>query len=369
MAAGLIHECIAKRLEDYIHVGANEFYVGSVAPDSWRNSDSKKDKTHFYIDGVEEPRYDIFFNKYSKHFGNEFLLGYFIHLIADYYWYSHSFTNIKDGTNEYKKELYALYDKYDLKPIELIKKDFFNPVEELSSSGINKTIEFINSSVEECDITNVDISKIESEIKETVSFIKDELKRYNIKREYHFKFKNIFKHLHTINKHRWNVFKLCCKAGIPVQGLLHDLSKYSPIEFFEGVKYFTGGYSPIVNCKRDKGYSEAWLHHKGRNKHHFEYWYDYSLPNSGVLIPLKYFKEMVCDTFAAGIVYQGKTWTKEFQYSYWKKTSPRTHMHPTTNAALTDVYKTVAKEGLDAVLNKKELERIYYKHINKKYDL
>ena len=80
------------------------------------------------------------------------------------------------------------------------------------------------------------------------------------------------KHFHTVNKHKWYVFIYSCKAGIPFRGFIHDLSKYSPTEFFESVKYFDGSKSPIHFAKLDKGYSDAWLHHKGRNKHHFEYW-------------------------------------------------------------------------------------------------
>ena len=91
--------------------------------------------------------------------------------------------------------------------------------------------------------------------------------------------KNVIKHLILITKHKWVVFKLCCKVGIPWRGLVHDLSKYSPTEFFESIKYYTGTHSPITGEKQDKGYSEAWLHHKGRNKHHSEYWIDYAAPD------------------------------------------------------------------------------------------
>ena len=82
---------------------------------------------------------------------------------------------------------------------------------------------------------------------------------------------NIFKHLKLVFKHKWLVFKLSCKIGIPLRGLLHDLSKFSPEEFWESVKYYNGHGSPITSCKKENGYSRAWLHHKGRNKHHLEY--------------------------------------------------------------------------------------------------
>lgn len=100
------------------------------------------------------------------------------------------------------------------------------------------------------------------------------------------KISNIIKHFNLVNKHRFIVFKLCLKAGIPFRGLVHDLSKYSFTEFFESAKYFTGNCSPIKICKKDIGYSKAWLHHKGRNKHHHEYWYDYSLEEKAIVCHL-----------------------------------------------------------------------------------
>ena len=111
------------------------------------------------------------------------------------------------------------------------------------------------------------------------------------------KLRKFFGHLNTVNKHRLKVLQLCIYAGIPIRGLLHDLSKFTPTEFIEGVKYYTDGKkSPISTRKREIGYSNAWLHHKGRNKHHFEYWYDFNAPIKTPLIPFKYFAEMVCDT-------------------------------------------------------------------------
>lgn len=114
--------------------------------------------------------------------------------------------------------------------------------------------------------------------------------------------KNAVKHFMVITKHRWIVFKLCLKVGEPWRGLVHDLSKYSPTEFFESIKYFSGTRSPIVSCRLDKGYSQSWLHHKGRNKHHPEYWIDFQAPNVTPIMPYKYTAEMLCDKLAAGLV-------------------------------------------------------------------
>lgn len=140
---------------------------------------------------------------------------------------------------------------------------------------------------------------------------------------------------------------------------MHDLSKYSPTEFFEGVKYFAGSYSPITNCKKDIGYSEAWLHHIGRNKHHYEYWYDYNAPIETPVIPFPYFVEMICDTLSAGMVYQGKNWTKEYQINYWKNKKDKVLIDAGLKKLLTRVYEEISIKGLEPVINKKYLKELY----------
>ncbi len=177
--------------------------------------------------------------------------------------------------------------------------------------------------------------------------------------EYKITFKKFWKHLHTVNKHRFKVFVLCCKVGIPFQGLVHDLSKYSREEFWEGVRYFQGEYSPINNCKRKNGYSRAWLHHKGRNKHHYEYWYDYATTIETPPMPFKYFLELICDNLAAGMTYQGKDWTKEYQLTYWNRTKERVHMDERLKTLLENIYKQIAKDGVKEVLQKKKLKEQY----------
>lgn len=172
----------------------------------------------------------------------------------------------------------------------------------------------------------------------------------------------IFKHFILITKHRWRVFKLCCMAGIPWRGFVHDLSKYSPVEFFESAKYYVGDHSPITECKKKEGYSKAWLHHKGRNKHHFEYWIDLNAPEVTPVMPFVYTVEMICDTLAAGITYQGKNWTKEYQLSYFKTREDKKWINPKIQGVLEEVYTEVARDGIKPVLKKKNLRRIYDKH-------
>ena len=175
------------------------------------------------------------------------------------------------------------------------------------------------------------------------------------------KLKNIIGHFNTINKHRWIVFKLSIKAGIPLRGLLHDLSKYSPTEFLESAKYYQGGKrSPIPATRDDKGYSIAWLHHKGRNKHHFEYWYDQKQIEIPVL-PRKYAKELICDMLAAGIVYAGKDWTQEFEINYWNKVEPTTIANEKMKIFCKEVFTEISKDGINKVITKKNLDSIYDK--------
>ncbi len=145
------------------------------------------------------------------------------------------------------------------------------------------------------------------------------------------------KHFVTITKHRHRVMLHCFKAGIPFQGMRHDLSKYSPTEFIPGAKYYLGTRSPNEAERDDKGYSAAWLHHKGRNRHHYEYWTDYSRETkrmSPVEMPLKYAKEMFCDRVAASKIYQGENYTDAHPLQYFSRAKDHIMIHPKTSELL-----------------------------------
>lgn len=173
---------------------------------------------------------------------------------------------------------------------------------------------------------------------------------------------NIVKHFILITRHKWVVFKLCCKIGEPWRGILHDLSKYSPTEFGESVKYYKGNQSPIMEAKKENGYSKAWLHHKGRNKHHSEYWVDYSATNSTPIMPYKYAAEMICDKLAAGIIYEGKNWTKEYELEYWKKEKDKVEANPEVKEFVTAVMTEVAEKGINKTYTKKNIKELYKKY-------
>lgn len=174
--------------------------------------------------------------------------------------------------------------------------------------------------------------------------------------------KNILKHTILVLKHKWLVFKFCTKIGMPFRGLKHDLSKFSPIEFWESVKYYNGKKSPITFCKQENGYSKAWLHHKGRNKHHPEYWYDMNAPEQTPVIPYKYVAEMVCDKLSASITYNGKDWTNRSELEYWEKERERVKINRKVSDMLTEVFEQVAREGIDKVVTKKNLKELYRKY-------
>ena len=155
--------------------------------------------------------------------------------------------------------------------------------------------------------------------------------------------KNIFNHLKTIHTHKKWVFHYCCLAGIPLQGLTHDLSKYSPTEFFESIKYYQGTSSPINAAKADKGYSSAWFHHKGRNKHHYEYWMDnFDDGGENIIMPYKYWVEMICDYLGAARAYRKEHFSYQDEYNWWLEKEKKCALNPKLKLATTDVFKTLA---------------------------
>lgn len=156
-------------------------------------------------------------------------------------------------------------------------------------------------------------------------------------------------HFCTITKHKLMVMGNCFRVGLYRQGLLHDLSKYSWEEFKTGVKYYQGTRSPNAAEKDDIGYSAAWLHHKGRNKHHFEYWIDFAPDKSKGLVgnkmPLKYVIEMVMDRIAASKVYKGKDYTNASPWEYYAKGKDYIVIHPETRVLLEKLLLMLRKKG------------------------
>ena len=157
-------------------------------------------------------------------------------------------------------------------------------------------------------------------------------------------------HFRTITKHRHKVVALCFKAGIPIRGLLHDLSKYTLTEFICGAKFYQGTRSPNEMERETYGYSKAWLHHKGRNRHQFEYWTDYNIKTrcvEPVKMPLKFVIEMFCDRVAASKIYNGKNYTDKTPFDYYDNRRDCRKIHAETAKFLEKLLVMLYEKGED----------------------
>lgn len=164
------------------------------------------------------------------------------------------------------------------------------------------------------------------------------------------KHKKWYKHLCTINRHKIEVGENCFKCTLYKQGLLHDLSKYSWTEFRVGARYYQGDRSPNEAEREDIGVTTSWLHHKGRNKHHLEYWVDYDLvKRNGQLIgqkmPDNYIVEMFCDRVAASKIYKKDSYTDKSPLDYYLNGKSIKLLHPYTKAKLEMLLNMLAEYG------------------------
>lgn len=179
----------------------------------------------------------------------------------------------------------------------------------------------------------------------------------------------LFAHLKTVRTHRKWVRKWCFKMGIPIQGLLHDLSKYSPIELSQ-YKYYNGKRSPHDNMRDELGYSNSWYHHRNKNKHHDDYWIDSITRETAVKMPYKYVIEMLCDMCGASQAYNPGAWKPEKMLEYYNKRfygeTPEVHIINKDTKELFEQLLGKLSELNDMKLfikwykqNKKELKRNY----------
>ena len=163
----------------------------------------------------------------------------------------------------------------------------------------------------------------------------------------------VWQHFRTITAHKIVVMKGCFRVGLYAQGLLHDLSKYGPTEFWVGCKYYKGYMSPNNFERKERGYSSAWLHHKGRNKHHLEYWIDYGGGDehgegkqmTGMKMPIKYVVEMFVDRVAASKIYQKEKYTDESALIYYNNSKDHYILNAHTRAMLEYLLEMLYKKG------------------------
>lgn len=161
-------------------------------------------------------------------------------------------------------------------------------------------------------------------------------------------------HLRTVLTHKTLVAEGCFQVGLFYQGICHDLSKFSPVEFWQGVRYYQyGKQSPNNGERLAKGYSEAWIHHKGHNRHHYEHWNDYNIeaakrgdnPVCPVQMPRKYVAEMLMDRIAASKTYMKDKYTDASPYEYYMHGKAGMLMHPETAREISGMLKILKSRG------------------------
>ena len=158
-------------------------------------------------------------------------------------------------------------------------------------------------------------------------------------------------HFSTITRHKMKVSALCFRCGLYAQGIRHDLSKYSPIEFRAGVRYYQGNRSPIDREKEVLGYSLGWLHHKGRNMHHWEYWLDNGPKGvHPIRMPVNYVVEMFCDRVAASQIYMKEQYDDSSALNYYLNGRKRIMIHPETDRLILHMLTYLSEHGLDAAI-------------------
>ena len=164
-------------------------------------------------------------------------------------------------------------------------------------------------------------------------------------------------HFKTITHHRHLVCRYCFRLGLYRQGLLHDLSKYAPCEFWRGAKYYQGYRSPNDAERKQNGVSLAWLHHKGRNRHHFEYWLDYSIrpakgkcPLQAVQMPRKYVAEMLMDRICASKNYNKEAYTQHDPLTYFERGRGHYLLNPQTSRELHGMLRILDQRGEEELM-------------------
>ena len=172
-----------------------------------------------------------------------------------------------------------------------------------------------------------------------------------------------FGHLHTVNTHRFLVMKMCFYCGMYRQGLTHDLSKYSLTEFVPSVRYYQGNRSPIGKEKEINGYSQCWLHHKGRNRHHWEYWVDRENGKTNLIclpMPFDCMLESVLDRISASKTYNGNQYTSSEPYDFFLRSKEYHTMNQKTASEIAGLLLYLKENG-----EKKALQ--YYRSLYKQY--
>jgi hypothetical protein len=141
-----------------------------------------------------------------------------------------------------------------------------------------------------------------------------------------------FRYLRTVIKHKYYVFIAGFKFGVPLYRLIiHDWSKFLPSEWFPYVDKFERSNDSLA-------FEIAWLKHKHRNPHHWEYWVD----NEGdcYLPPPSYLREMVADWMAAGKAYEGE-WPTENNWVWYTNNQHKIRLKGAARVYVEELMKRI----------------------------
>lgn len=208
MASAIIHMVVANEINKKINHDSDKLLIGSIAPDISKFLGQTKIKSHFLSDENNNiPNIKAFLKKYINNLDDDFVLGYFIHLYTDYFWFKYfipeiyrkNFITKLDGTvvkcsgnmqemyiyNDYTNLNTKLLDSYNLK-LDIFNNStpvFANIIDEIPMEKIDIIINQVLLIIENSK-TNKDLvfnfENIENFIKMTVELILSKLKEINI---------------------------------------------------------------------------------------------------------------------------------------------------------------------------------------------
>lgn len=162
MASAVIHLCVAKEINKYLHYDLNMILLGSIAPDISKQVGETKEISHFLDHTVEDdiPNIDRFLAKYRSELDKPFEMGYFIHLLTDKYWFRdyvykyidrYAYNNNTKGQLTYTALKNIIYNDYTNINVKLIDKY------ELPLDIFSNEIQLPESKITEIPVSELDI--------------------------------------------------------------------------------------------------------------------------------------------------------------------------------------------------------------------
>ena len=113
MASSVIHMAVANEVNKVLKRDNSKLLIGSIAPDISKQIGQDRTISHFkFEDGLID--LDKFLDKYKNNLDDDFVLGYYIHLLTDYFWFKYFMPEI---TN------YSIIKTLDGKELSLSKEE------------------------------------------------------------------------------------------------------------------------------------------------------------------------------------------------------------------------------------------------------